>query len=184
MAKRAPVDEKPYRPLLDPGVVAAALTKTSRATTEASENIKTESMNNVVDIQGHDLEKKQERITATPSDSVKLQIVPEQQPKTVHDLVEKFDQVKRMLLTRAESLALERLVNSLATRLNTQVKLSHVLRALIVLVLNAESEIDKRAGDTKGLTRPPNGDAQALQKFEKKIARVLGSAMRDAGPIR
>jgi hypothetical protein len=100
------------------------------------------------------------------------------------ELVEKFDQEKRMLLTRSESAALDRLVGSLAGRLNTQVKLSHVLRSLVSLLLNAEAEVDKRAGETGGLIRPPNGDGNALQKFEKEIARVLGAAIRDAGPLR
>lgn len=89
-----------------------------------------------------------------------------------------------MLLTRAEAASLDRLVSSLAGRLNTQVKLSHVLRALVTLVLNAESEVDKRAGETHGLSRPANGDPKALQRFEREIAKVLASAIRDAGPLR
>ena len=99
-------------------------------------------------------------------------------------LAEKFDQEKRMLLTRSESLALDRLVNSLASRLNTQVKLSHVLRSLVALLLNSEPEIDKRAGETTGLIRPPNGDPNALQRFEREIAKILSAAIRDAGPLR
>ncbi len=184
MARRAPVDEKPYRPLLDPGVVAAALTKTNRAPSDISKEAEQAPTNKVVEIHSHDSAKKQEQEALVVPESVKPRIVPDRPPVTVQDLVEKFDQEKRMLVTKAESLALERLVNSLATRLNTQVKLSHVLRALVALVLNAEPEIDKRAGNTMGLTRPPNGDAKALQRFEKEIARVLGSAIRDAGPLR
>jgi hypothetical protein len=99
-------------------------------------------------------------------------------------LVEKFDQEKRILFTRPETQALDRLVNSLATRLNAQVKVSHVVRALVTLLLNAEGELDRRAGEAGPLVRPPNGDSQALQRFERDIAKVIGSAMRDAGPLR
>ena len=183
MARRAPVDEKPYRPLLDPGVVAAALTKASRVSPDSKETEQA-STNKVVEIHGHDSAKKQGQETLVSSDSSTPHIVPDHPPVTVQDLVEKFDQEKRMLVTKAESLALERLVNSLATRLNTQVKLSHVLRSLVALILNAEHEIDKRAGEAPPLSRPANGDAKALQRFEKDIARVLGAAIRDAGPIR
>ena len=83
-----------------------------------------------------------------------------------------------MLLTRAESMALVRLVGALAVRFNAQVKLSHVLRALVALLLHAEDELDKRAGEVIGLIRPPNGDAKALQRFEREIARVLRPGRR------
>lgn len=84
-------------------------------------------------------------------------------------LGEKFDQEKRILLTRSEAAALDRLVSSLASRLNSQVKLSHVLRSLITLLLNAEREVDKRAGETPGLVRPAKGwqGTLALQKGDR-----------------
>src|SRR5882724_3977352 len=46
-------------------------------------------------------------------------------------VVEKFDHEKRILFTRPESQAIDRLVVSLATRLNSQAKVSHVVRALV-----------------------------------------------------
>ena len=49
--------------------------------------------------------------------------------QSVQAVVEKFDQEKRILFTRPESQAIDRLVVSLATRLNSQVKVSHVIRA-------------------------------------------------------
>jgi hypothetical protein len=98
--------------------------------------------------------------------------------------VEKFDQEKRILFTRAESQAIDRLVTSLALRTNAQVKVSHVVRALITLLLNAEAEVDRRAGESGPLIRPPNGDAKALQRFERDIARIIASALRDAAPLK
>ena len=89
-----------------------------------------------------------------------------------------------MLYTREERQALDRLVHNLAVRLQTQLKASHVLRALTTLLLNAEAQIDQRAGEHGTLIRPPNGDATALQRFERGIASILMHAMRDSGPLR
>jgi hypothetical protein len=61
---------------------------------------------------------------------------------------------------------------------------SHVTRSLVTLLLNAEGELDRRAGESGPLVRPPNGDAKALQRFERAIARIIGSALRDAGPVK
>lgn len=108
----------------------------------------------------------------------------ERSRQSVQAVVEKFDQEKRILFTRPESQAIDRLVVSLATRLNAQVKVSHVVRALVGLMLHAESEIDKRAGETGPLVRPANGDAQGLQRFEREIGRIFAAALRDAGPLR
>ncbi|MBA3572463.1 MAG: hypothetical protein H0W34_10930 [Pyrinomonadaceae bacterium] len=109
---------------------------------------------------------------------------PERSRQPMQAVVEKFDQEKRILFTRPESQAIDRLVVSLATRLNAQVKVSHVVRALVGLMLHAESEIDKRAGEAGPLIRPANGDAQGLQRFEREIGRIFAAALRDAGPLR
>lgn len=50
--------------------------------------------------------------------------------------------------------------------------------------VNAETEIDRRAGETGPLVRPANGDAQGLQRFEREIGRIIASAIRDAKPLR
>jgi hypothetical protein len=180
MAKRAPVDEQPFRPLLDPGVISAALSKpTPQAPAQPAAET---SQAKIVEMpQAQDTPK---RLEASRVGSPRPQVQEIRNQAAPNEFVEKFDQEKRMLLTRPESLALDRLVNSLASRLNTQVKLSHVLRSLVALLLNSEAQIDRRAGETVGLVRPPNGDANALQRFEREIAKILGSAIRDAGPLR
>jgi hypothetical protein len=99
----------------------------------------------------------------------------------VEPVVPKFDQEKRVLFTREESRAFERLVQNLALRVNTQVKASHVFRALATMLLRAETYIDQRAGEKGTLSRPPNGDYAALQRFEREIASILAHALRDAG---
>ena len=162
MARKAPIGEEPFRPLLDQSVISGVLSTA--------------------------LPKKEPiPVPALPS---KVVVVKEKTPEVRVEanppkpLVEKLDQEKRMLLTRAESIALERLVNALGVRLNVQLKLSHVLRSLVALVLHAEAEIDKRAGEAGSLTRPPNGDTKGIQRFETEIAKIIADALRDAGPLR
>lgn len=180
MAKRAAPDEQPYRPLLNPGL-AAALAKPVPQTSIPS------------DASAHRLITKPavEPVQRIP-EVVKPSIVEfissgstSSEPKPTPSAVPpKFDHEKRILFTRSESEALDRLVTSLARRLNAQVKVSHVVRALVALTLHAEGEVDKRAGEAPNLTRPPNGDAHALQRFEREIAQIIGSALRDAPPLR
>ena len=171
MARRAPVDEQPYRPLLDASIISSALSHKMPAVTQASA---APAAPQPVQAQT----KVVEMVRPEPTKAVQAPPVLLTQP-----LVEKFDQEKRVLFTRSESQAIERLVTSLAARVHAQVKVSHVMRALVALLLNAEPEIDRRAGEAGALIRPPNGDPKALQRFEKDIARILASAMRDAGPM-
>lgn len=173
MAKRAPAGEEPYRPLLDPGVISAALTKT-KATPEVGKVVE---LNRAETGIGEPRVNGREGTARPAADPPPVKVM-------ARELVEKLDQEKRMLLTRAENVALERLVGALASRLNTQVKLSHVLRALVTLLLNAESAVDRRAGEKIGLMRPANGDFKGIQKFEREIAMIIAAALRDSGPPR
>lgn len=184
MGKRAPVGEEPFRPLLDLGVLTEVLEETVKPTPPVvsmppvGEIPKKE--NREIPTFRHEVTKLRESfnpVTAPVRDV-------RREPRGSSAVVEKFDQEKRVLLTRSEAASLDRMVNSLATRLDTQVKLSHVFRSLILLLLNAENEIDQRAGEIPPLNRPPNGDPIALQRFEREIARLIGSALRDAGPVK
>jgi hypothetical protein len=186
MAKRAAPDEQPYRPLLDAGLVSAAL---SQATTPATPSKVTE-----LPRAGNTTPKPVEIPKVEPPrriEQIQMEQGTQQAPagplrdesRATQVLVEKLNFEKRILFTRGETQALDRLVTSLAARLNSQVKVSHVIRALLALVLHAEAEVDRRAGEVGPLVRPPNGDAMALQRFELEIARILAAGMRDAGPI-
>ena len=183
MAKRAPIDEQPYRPLLDPSVVSAAIAPAATPRAPSAAEPPRPAAQKIVELSRPDLARRDEAVERNRE--------PLEPPLgTVRGLVtspsyaEKFDQEKRILFTRAESQAIDRLVTSLALRSNAQVKVSHVIRALVALLLNAEAEVDRRAGESAALVRPPNGDAKALQRFEREISRLLGSAIRDAGPLR
>ncbi len=97
---------------------------------------------------------------------------------------EKLIREKRVLLTLSEEREIERLVARVADELATPVKLSHMLRAYMILLLHAEGEITKRARLTGPLHRPPNGDPVALARFEHQLAKILSAAFRDAPPLR
>lgn len=95
-----------------------------------------------------------------------------------------MDREKRVLLTPSEDRSLERVVANLGAELGTSLKLSHVLRSCIRLVINAEAELIERARANGRTIRPPNGDLAAIEAFEKVIAGVLQAGLRNARPIR
>ena len=187
MAKRAAPDERPYRPLLDAELVSAALSNN-----RPSQQTNTSSSAKILEMPRQETQRSEparrmEQSTdfdSSARDSA-ARVADADQPHHTSALhVEKFDQEKRILFTRRESQGIDRMVVSLASRLNSQVKVSHVIRALVGLLLNAEGEIDRRAGDGGPLVRPANGDAQALQNFEREIGRIIIAGLRDAGPVR
>lgn len=178
MAKRAPVGETPYRPLLDPSVLSAALAPIAPGAPTS------ESQKKIVEFARPVEAKRVEETKASIEPTITRSLVEKKSPTVEHGFSEKLDQERRLLLTRSESQAVDRLINSLATRLNTQVKASHVLRALVTLLLHSEGSLDSRAGEIGSLTRPPNGDLKGLQKFEADIANIIGAGIRDAGPVR
>jgi hypothetical protein len=152
MAKRAPVDEQPFRPLN-----ASTLQSVLRHVPGT-----------------------QEAAPVTPSAPV---LVRERQPSTA--LATRsgspLDQEKRILFTREETRALDRLVGTLAERLQTPVKASHLFRALTALVLPVERQIERCAAERGALVRPPNGDLPALQAFERELAGLVAEALRRSG---
>lgn len=162
MAKRAPSHEKPFRPL-DASILSDVVEHRAEVqlplprSMEVSDSSPSLRFNDPM---------------AKPHFSA---------PMAARPHVHRLDQEKRILFTREESQAIDRLVNNLAVRLSAQIKVSHVIRALTSLVLKAEREIDRRAGAKGTLTRPPNGDYTGLQQFELAIGDILANAIRDSG---
>ncbi|MCO6438141.1 MAG: hypothetical protein J5J06_13690 [Phycisphaerae bacterium] len=105
-------------------------------------------------------------------------------PSPVSPLAERMEREKRVLLTPTEERALERVVANIGAELGTSLKLSHVLRSCIRLVINAEHELVERARATGRVVRPPNGDLHAIEAFEKVIAGVLQTGIRGSRPVR
>lgn len=99
-------------------------------------------------------------------------------------LAERMNREKRVLLTASEERALERVIFNLGAELGTSLKLSHVLRSCIRLVINAEHELVDRARSTGRTVRPPNGDLPAIEAFESVIASVLHAGLRTSRHVR
>lgn len=106
---------------------------------------------------------------------------PRSQPS---QFTERMEREKRVLLTPSEDRALERVVSNLGAELGTSLKLSHVLRSCIRILINAEDELIERARANGRTIRPPNGDLPAIEAFEKVVAGVLQAGIRGARPIR
>lgn len=184
MAKRAAPDEKPYRPLLDAELVSAAISQAVPAGSSSSGAPVTSAR--VFELPRAETPRRSEYAPDAGRASTAATLASSEEESSrpaVQAVVEKFDHEKRVLFTRPESQSIDRLVVSLATRLNSQVKVSHVMRALVALLLNAEAEVDRRAGEAGPLVRPANGDAQGLQRFEREIGRIIAAGLRDAGPL-
>lgn len=106
------------------------------------------------------------------------------EPRQAPQVAQRMEREKRVLLTPSEDRALERVVSNLGAELGTSLKLSHVLRSCIRLVINAEDELIERARANGRTIRPPNGDLAAIESFEKVIASVLQAGIRSARPVR
>jgi hypothetical protein len=176
MAKRAEPDEQHFRPLIDKGLISAALS--SKKPVERFQE--TETPARVAPAF------RQESSPSYAANSEDKIVTPVQRPSVRLEPVREkpYDDEKRILLARSDTRAIDRIVNRLADRLQAPVKFSHVMRALTKLLVHAESEIDARAGEVGVLVRPPNGDSRAIEEFDIKIAGIIGLALRDAGSIR
>jgi hypothetical protein len=94
---------------------------------------------------------------------------------------ERLTREKRVMLSATEEERVEDLVRSIARELRTPVKLSHVLRAFLGLVLRSREELLVQAR-VRPVERPPNGDTAAIAAFERSLGVLLDSALRLTRP--
>lgn len=175
MGKRVPQDERPYRPVEEALVRAVLTHQGGEEVAEANDTDGPQRINRQFVATPVDSSSEREVFSGVPRDRQEIAQAP---------LVEKLTREKRVLLTFSEEREIERLVARIAEELGTPVKLSHMLRAYMTLLLHAENEIVKRAHQVGPLHRPSNGDALALVRFEQRLAQILSAAFRDAPPIR
>lgn len=90
---------------------------------------------------------------------------------------------KRVLVSETEESALNELVHRLASSGATSVKLSHLLRACIVILRHSETEIVEHVRLAERLVRPPNGSAPLLAEFERRLAKQVAAAIKEAPPL-
>ena len=165
MAKRVAQEDRPYRP------VEEALVRSVMNRSAVDEDVET--------IEAQDIPPPIGAAKLSPtSTTVRNQIVVQSQPP------EKLSREKRVLLSPSEEREIERLVSRVAEAVGTPVKLSHLLRAYMALLLHTENEIIKRAQQAPPMRRPPNGDPIALASFEQGVAQILSAAFREAAPLR
>jgi hypothetical protein len=91
---------------------------------------------------------------------------------------------KRVVLSRDEERDIEQLVARMSDGMRTSLKLSHVLRAAVAVLLHAEGQLISRAESAGQLQRPSNWDPVALAEFEYELAKILSQALRDAPLLR
>lgn len=163
MAKRAPIDEKPFRPL-DTSILKSVVQHRS-----AAESQPEESPTNVVEL---------------PQPRTQTALVMESKPVSSaipkRTPVQRLDHEKRILFTRDETQAFDRLIHQLAVHLQTQIKASHVIRALTSLLLASEPQLARHAANHGPLTRPPNADLGALRDFERTLMKLLLNVINDS----
>ncbi len=159
MAKRAPKAEQPYEPVKE-SLIRSVLNPNSKeaATSQVAPQ--------------HD----PSPLPPPP----RPRAVPSQLPTAVSmpRTVAPKKREKRLLLSVQEEAEIERLVQKIAAELGTTLKLSHVLRASIRLLLNAEDEIVRHARAEPPMNRPPNSQHEAIAVFETQLSNLIQRALR------
>ena len=161
MAKRVSPEEKGWNPV-EASLVGDVFNPQEQVTSQTADS-PAPSNSRVVSIDAH-----RDQPNATQRDG------PKQEPKEV----EKLSREKRVLLTESEEDTLERLVKDISKKLGTSVKLSHVLRATVSLLMHSQDELLKQSQKMGRLKRPPNNDPAALAVFEHNLARIVDRAIR------
>jgi hypothetical protein len=168
MAKRAPTEEKPYSPVRASLVDAVSTGVGERPALPAE-------------------------VPATPVDERVVPIPRATRPARLDDMpaaaarerpLERLEREKRVLLTRTEEAAIGELVQRLSSSGATGLKLSHLLRACILILRHGEKELLDRVHQAGHLVRPPNDNALALAEFERRLAQEIAAAIRAAPPLR
>jgi hypothetical protein len=179
MAKRAPVDEKPYNPVEDALVRSVWLGENSEDKAIGQERRAL--------LQQDEMPLQTTAIAETGNGTKGVTLPRSERAGQVptHAFARgKQAREKRVLLTHTEERQIELLVHRLAIELATPVKLSHVLRACVAILQHADHEIVEGARKAPPLTRPPNGSPEALAEFEHRLAQILLDALQRSIPLR
>lgn len=98
-------------------------------------------------------------------------------------VIERLTKYNKFLTTPSEKLELDRLAARISGALGVSVRPSHLIRACLIHLLHAESEIIEQAQNTHPLRRPSNTEAIALAEFDQLIAEILYHSFRAAKPL-
>jgi hypothetical protein len=98
--------------------------------------------------------------------------------------LEKLTKYNKFLTTPTEKLELERLAARISGALGVSVRTSHLIRACLIYLLEAENDIIKVAERFERPKRPSNAEAVALAEFDQLIAELLSLGFHEAGPLK
>ncbi len=87
-------------------------------------------------------------------------------------------------LQPSERFEVDRIMTNVSQELGTRISISHIQRAFVALLRNAEHNLLERARRHGNITRPANENLVAIAAFEEELARLLAGALRDAPPLR
>lgn len=97
---------------------------------------------------------------------------------------ERMNATLRVKASSREKREFESFVARLGAALDTTLKPSNLLRALLTVAQHAEAEFTEKARRLAPLRRPPNDDAIAYAEFEHRLVRLIDAAIRAATPMR
>ena len=92
-------------------------------------------------------------------------------------VLDKLDRRRRFLISASEENSLHELVLRLSAALGVRITESHLHRACISLLLECVDEIEDVASRTNPPKRPLNGDLPALARFEAVVAGIFEQAL-------
>ena len=202
MAKRAPKDQKPYRPVasgITKGLVASVTSSKAEVPETADESASPEEVKVIEperrpkrrsDIRPELHERQPRGLDEEPRATPRRRVPKpreeepgEQSPvarsRRRRSAPERLSVEKRILLNPSEDVELERFAHMVAAEAGTKIKLSHIIRAALVCLRDAEAEILQEIAQIE-LVRPTNGDMVGLAEFESDIAYALSRALRRA----
>jgi predicted RNase H-like nuclease len=108
-------------------------------------------------------------------------VEPEPEQELAFGKMERLVREKRVMLSAKEEERIEDLVRSLARELRTPLKLSHLLRAALALIVRSREELLAQ-GRERQVERPPNGDTAGIAAFERSLGILIDSALRLTRP--
>ena len=94
--------------------------------------------------------------------------------------VKKGGREKRVILAWEDERAIDGILADLSTHLQTPIKLSNVLRSVVILLRHSEEGIRNHARRATYFVRPPNNDATAIAVFEHRLARLLQAGFKES----
>ena len=86
-------------------------------------------------------------------------------------------------MSKSEKAALEGLVDRLAKKADTPLKVSHLLRACVLLLRHGEDALLEEARRGTRLVRPSNGNPMGIADFEQRVAKLLLAALKNTSSL-